>query len=188
MVTLPLSRTCRLGDFADCLTVASWQQCLADLAWTQWTAEMHMRVREGSLVVNYSGVDFVAPGPTATYSYRNEVRRSEREQVLRPAVFGLCVLDHVDAPVTFLVRAARILGPHGLLFLTFAYWGAEGVDTAAGHEERTRIYSAHSYQRLIRDARKIGFENFGGTDWTYHGDFLDDHSLASLVLVKRKEA
>jgi hypothetical protein len=41
---------------------------------------------------------------------------------------------------------------------------------------------------LIRDARRAGFENFGGTDWTYHGNFLDDHSLASLVFTKREEA
>jgi hypothetical protein len=168
------------------VTVATWQQQLALTAWAQWLDAHHRRTREGSLVVNYSGVPFQAPGPTATYEYRVGDRNGDRVKV--PAVYGLCVLDRIDAPVAFLSRASKVLGPLGLLFLTFAYWDAEGEDTAAGHEERRRIYSAHSYQRLIRDARRVGFENFGGTDWAYHGDWLDDHSLASLVLIKRKEA
>jgi hypothetical protein len=186
MVTLALSRTCDLRDFPGCLTVAAWQQLLAEQAWARWTEAQHMRTREGSLVVNYSEVAFLAPGPTATYWHRGEEKHVDGHEVV-PAVYGLCVLDRIEAPVKFLTQAATILRPQGLLFLTFAYWDAEGPDTAAGHEERTRIYSAHSYQRLIRDARRVGFENFGGTDWAYHGNFLDDHSLASLVLTKREE-
>ena len=144
-----------------------------------------MRTRDGSLVVNYSEVAFLAPGPTATYWSRDEEQRTDGQRDGVPAVYGLCVLDRIEAPVRFLTQAAQILRPQGLLFLTFSYWDAEGRDTATGADERLRIYSAHSYQRLIRDARRVGFENFGGTDWTYHGNFLDDHSLASLVLTKR---
>lgn len=187
MTALALSRTCSLLDFPACLSVAAWQQQLADQAWAAWTAAEHLRTRAGSLVVNYSGVDFLAPGPTATYWYRSgEEQPVDGQPAEVPAVYGLCVVDRIAAPVTFLSQAAEILGPHGLLFLTFAYWDAEGQDTAVGHDERRRIYSAHSYQRLIRDARRVGFENFGGTDWTYHGNWLEDHSLASLVLTKRE--
>jgi hypothetical protein len=100
-------------------------------------------------------------------------------------VFGLSVLEHTDAPVRFLSRAARILRAHGLLFLTFTYWDAEGPDTAAGHEQRLRIYDATSYKKLIGEARRVGFVPFGGLDWHYHGNKLDDHSLASLVLTRR---
>jgi hypothetical protein len=185
MSTLALSRTCDLRDFPACLTVASWQQCLAALAWDRWTEAQHRRTREGSIVVNYSGVAFEAPGPTATYWYRAEERQPINGPAPAPALYALCVLDRIEAPVAFLTQTAHLLQPQGLLFLTFAFWDAEGPDTAMGHEERTRIYSAHSYQRLIRDARHAGFEPFGGTDWRYHGDCLDDHSLASLVFTKR---
>ena len=188
MAALALSRTCNLRDFPGCLTVAAWQQRLAEAAWNEWIHMHHLRTRDGGLVVNYSEVAFVAPGPTATYWAPGELQRVDGQQDQVPAVYGLCVLDRIEAPVRFLTQAAEILQPQGLLFLTFAYWAAEGRDTAIGADERRRIYSAHSYQRLIRDARRIGFENFGGTDWTYHGDFLDDHSLASLVFTKREDA
>jgi hypothetical protein len=183
---LALSRTCDLRDFPGCLTVAAWQQQLAEVAWARWIAEHHLRTRDGGVVVNYAEVPFQAPGPTAhywTHVDERQVVNGYPDQV--PAVFGLCVLDRIEAPVRFLTQAAQLLQPKGLLFLTFAYWAAEGDDTASGAEARRRIYSAHSYQRLIRDARRVGFENFGGTNWTYHGDVLDDHSLASLVCIKR---
>lgn len=185
LVDLPLSRTCRLEDFPGCLSVAAWQERLAHHAWLLWSHAHHLRVRDPALVVNLTGAAFEAPGPTAVY-------RTGWPLVDPPgpvsAVFGLGVLDHVEAPVKFLSDARSWLQPPGLLYLTFAYWSAEGEDTAVGAEERRRIYSAHSYQRLIRDARRLGFECFGGTDWRYHGDYLDDHSLASLVLTGRNGA
>jgi hypothetical protein len=189
LAPLALSRTCALQDFPGCLSVATWQQCLADEAWAQWTAAEHLRTRHGGLVVNYSGVDFRAPGPTASAWHYAETPAARNGDGAGegpvPAVYGLCVLDRIAAPVAFLTQAGALLGPHGLLFLTFAYWDAEGEDTAAGHDERRRIYSAHSVVRLIREARRLGFENFGGTEWTYHGNLLEDHSLASLVMVRR---
>lgn len=177
MLPRALSRTCDLRDFPGCLTVAAWQQFLADEAWARWVEAQHVRTREGGLVVNYTNARFTAPGPTPT----------DDPVVIVPAVYGLGVLDRAEAPVRFLTTASYRLRPSGLLVLTFAYWDAEGPDTALGHQDRKRIYSAHSYQRLIRDARRVGFENFGGIDWTYHGDVLTDHSLASLVLRKREE-
>lgn len=197
MVTLPLSRTCNLRDFPGCVTVAAWQQRLAEAAWAHWVATHHRRTRTGGLVVNYSGVDFLAPGPHATYWHGGDGMHMHTSMLHGlpdglqngdrvPAIYGLCVLDRIEAPVAFVTQAASRLGPRGLLFLTFAYWDAEGEDLAAGREERRRIYSVHSALRLIRDARKVGFENFGGTDWAYHGDVLEDHSLASLVFIKRE--
>jgi hypothetical protein len=38
----------------------------------------------------------------------------------------------------------------------------------------------------VREARRLGFRPFGGSDWTYRGHTLgNDHSLASLVLTRR---
>jgi hypothetical protein len=182
MTALLLSRTCNLNDFPGCITVAAWQERLAHHAWTQWLDAHHILTREQSIVDNYSGAPFAAPGPSALYRYPGSDNGVERAV---PAVFGLCVLDKVEAPVSYLQRAATILRPQGLLFLTFTFWDAEGEDVASGHELRQRIYSAHSWQRLIRDARRAGFKEFGGHDWYYYGNKLDDHSLASLVLTRR---
>lgn len=187
---LALSRTCDLRDFADCLTVAEWQQLLAEEAWRRWEATYHVRTRDQPLCVNWSGCNFLAPGPEAIYRYRGQVSDNGAGltgQALPvkglPAVYGLSVLDHSDAPVRFVTQAARLLRAKGLLFLTFAYWDAEGDDCAAGHEDRTRIYDTHSLKKLVLDAKRIGFTTFGGMNWQYHGDRLDDHSLASLVLI-----
>jgi hypothetical protein len=183
MAALALSRTCNLLDFPGVVTVAGWQQHLADLAWAAWVSEHHILTRESTLCDNYSPAPFTAPGPSPRYRYPggsdNDIERAV------PAVFGLCVLDQIEAPVSYLQRAAAILRPQGLLFLTFTFWDAEGEDIAAGHEHRLRIYDTTSWTKLVREARKAGFQNFGGHDWTYHGNKLDDHSLASLVLVRR---
>lgn len=190
MTSLALSRTCQLADFPGCETVARWQELLAEAAWAQWQAEHHARVREGSRCVNYSGIPFLAPGPEAYYEYTPATNGGP--PFLQPidrqlaAIYALRVLDRIEEPVRFVSRAAQVLRPHGLLFLTFAFWNAEGPDEAEGHEHRTRIYDVHSWERLIRDARKSGFAPFGGIDWTYHGNKLGrDYTLASLVLTRR---
>ena len=183
MAGLALSRTCCFADFPGCVTVAAWQQALADTAWLLWTSAHHIRTRSATLVVNYSDTPFIAPGPEAVYHYR------EWEPVVLPtelpAIFGLCVLDRIEAPVKFLLRASQLLRPEGLLFLTFTCWNSEGEDVAAGAASRRRIYSVHSCKKLVAEARRIGFQGFGGVDWAYHGHTLDDHSLASLVLTRR---
>lgn len=183
MTPLPLSRTCDLTDFTGCLTVASWQQQLAERAWQAWVEQHHVRTRTGSLCVNWSGCGFTAPGPEAIYRYRGHNGVGIEGPL--PAVYGLSVLDHTDAPVRFLTHSAQLLRKHGLLFLTFACWNAEGEDCAEGHADRARIYDGHSLKKLVLEARKAGYQVFGGMDWTYHGDTLDDHSLASLVLTRR---
>jgi hypothetical protein len=180
---LALSRTCHLGDFDDCLTVADWQQELADRAWERWEAEHHIRTREHALCMNWSGCTFIAPGPEAIYRYPGQ-KEAEVERAL-PAVYGLSVLDHTEAPVRFLSRTAQILRKDGLLFLTFAIWNAQGDDIAAGHRERVRIYDTYRLKKLVFEARRLGLQTFGGMDWAYHGNTLDDHSLASLVLTRR---
>jgi SAM-dependent methyltransferase len=177
-----LSRTCDLTDFPNLKTVSDWQQALAERAWTEWQQGNHVRTREQSLCVNWLKVPFIAPGPKAIYEYPPTPTKVLR---IVPAVWGLRVLDHTDAPLRFLTRAAQLLRPGGLLFLTFAFWDAEGEDVAEGNGERTRIYDATSLMKLVNEARRIGFQAFGGIDWTYHGDKLGDHSLASLVLTRR---
>ena len=179
---LALSRTCNLGDFPGALSVANWQERLAHAAWERWVADYHVRTRKQSLVVNYSGCAFQAPGPSAIYRYRGLAEDIERTV---SAIYALTVVDKVEAPVRFLTRSAQLLRPRGLLLLTFAFWDAEGEDVAAGHEERERIYDATSWKKLIAEARRAGFQTFGGVDWRYHGDLLSDHSLGSLVLTRR---
>jgi hypothetical protein len=184
LTALALSRTCDLADFPGCITVAAWQQALATLAWAHWVETTHLRTREPSLCINALGLPFFAPGPAPIYQVGSAEPTVEDGTV--SAIFGLSVLDHIEAPVRFLTRAVKALGPQGLLFLTFAFWDAEGPDVAAGHEQRARIYDVHSWKKLISEARKAGFQTFGGHDWTYHGDKLDDHTLASLVLTRRE--
>jgi hypothetical protein len=189
-VSLALSRTCDLRDFASCATVAGWQQALAEASWQQWQEAQHVRTRAPSLCVNWSGCPFIAPGATAIYQERRKEPRTAQggngvPTSRLPAVYGLSVLDRIDAPVRFLSESTAILRPTGLLFLTFAFWDAEGPDVAAGALDRRRIYDLTSVKKLLIEARRVGLIPFGGVDWTYHGDKLDDHTLASLVLVRR---
>jgi hypothetical protein len=181
---IALSRTCDLTDFPGCVTVAAWQQALAKHAWNQWVEASHIRTREPSLCVNWSGCAFLAPGPSAIYQYPGQADNGVQAGRL-PAVWGLSVLDRIDAPVRFLTRSCEVLRRGGLLFLSFAFWDAEGPDTASGAEVRKRIYDVTSTKKLIAEARRIGLVSFGGHDWGYHGDKLDDHTLASLVLTRR---
>jgi hypothetical protein len=181
---LALSRTCNLADFPGVVTVAGWQQALAEQAWSLWLAEHHILTREQVVCDNYSNAPFVAPGPSALYRYPGAKDNGSITRAV-PAVYGLCVLDRIEAPVSYLTRAAQVLRAKGLLFLTFTFWDAEGEDCAAGHEGRTRIYDAHSWKKLVSEARRAGFQTFGGMDWRYYGNKLDDHTLASLVLTRR---
>jgi hypothetical protein len=182
-----LSRTCNLADFPACVTVAAWQQALAEVAWALWQGEHHILTREQTRCVNLSGIPFRAPGPEAIYEYSpgGDGFLGDVERQLA-AIWGIGVLDHIEAPLSFLTRARQVLRPQGLLFLTFTVWDCEGEDQAEGHTHRRRIYDVHSWQKLIREARRVGFAQFGGQDWTYHGHKLGtDHSLASLVLTRR---
>jgi len=180
---LALSRTCDLRDFDRCLTVAVWQQRLALHAWLRWIEDTHIQTRMPSFVANWSGCPFAAPGPSAIYQLRHE--RVPKLPKRLSALFALTVLDHVEAPVGFLSEHVGRLRPNGLVFLTYAFWDAEGEDTAYGNHGRRRIYDAKSQTKLIAEARKLGLQPFGGLDWTYHGHTLDDHTLASLVLTRR---
>lgn len=175
-----LSRTCDLSDFPGVVTVAGWQQALALQAWAQW-ASAEPLLATAVLVHNWSGCAFLGP---ADALYSDPGRTLTVDQRV-PAIFALSVLDHHEAPRRFLGEAARQLQGGGLLFLTFAFWNAQGTDVAQGHEHRARIYNAGSWKTLMREARGLGFDLFGGVDWAYHGHRLEDHTLASLVLTRR---
>lgn len=185
MSALSLSRTCNLRDFPEAISVAAWQQALAVATWQRWLLAFHRRTREAPLVVNYSGCQFEAPGPTGIYRYPGE--STDGLQRL-PAIWALCVIDHIEAPLAFLHQAAEHLSADGLLFLTFAFWAAEGEDKASGSETRARIYDAKAQKKLMFEVRPWGLTPFGGVDWTYYGNRLGgDHTLASLVFTRRIE-
>lgn len=176
-----------MEDFPGCETVAGWQQAMAACSWEVWLTLGHGTAKAKTISVNWSGVPFATPGPTPFDCQWTEAISFHQLPTRVPdaaAIFALCVLDRIEAPVRFLAHASRYLRPHGLLFLTVRFWNAEGDDHAAGHESRRRIYNADLWKKLVDEARPE-FRPFGGMDWQYHGDKLGDHTLASLVLIKR---
>ena len=69
--------------------------------------------------------------------------------------------------------------------LTFV-WNRCGADTAVGHETRKRIYCPKELTVLRTQAQALLLTPFGGVDPTWHGTQVDDHTIASLVLEKRR--
>jgi hypothetical protein len=178
---LPLTRTASLDDFAECRSVASWQQQLAIEAWQRWGGIYH-----DDLVVclNWGAAQFRSPGNDPIYRSFQDGAYTTVES-MRSVVFALSVLDRIEQPLHFLRYQARLLFPSGLLVCTFAAWDATGEDCAIGHELRHRIYNRETLRKLLHEIRGIGLEPFGGIDLRYRGHALGDHTLASLVAVKR---
>jgi len=183
MTLLPLTRTCRLSDFADC-PPAVWQTRFVDTAYQRW---MPSPLQAPHLLLNLSGSD-VTPLPEIAQDVRPFTSAAAFLRYLAPievaSIVALMVVDRVEAPLAFLKHVAHQLRPGGLLVLTFAYWDSEGEDVAIGHELRLRIYNRISWRKLAIEAERFDLHLFGGCDWTYHGHVLGDHTLATLVLTK----
>jgi SAM-dependent methyltransferase len=175
------TRTCAVTDFVGCQSVADWQQQIAIAAYARWHAIQPLAPRAPALVVNWSGCVFRGPGRVIDTADAYPI-----DLPVLSAVFGLSVLDRIDAPQHFLRQAAARLIPGGLIVCTYAYWDASGPDVAVGHEVRRRIYDRRAIERLIDDLRRVGLTVFGRIDWRYRGDALGDHTLASLALVTEK--
>lgn len=178
-----LTKTASLDDYADCDSVAVWQQCLAIDAYRRWAPLGGSLFTDGCPVLcyNWGAAHFRAPG--ANPCYRSFGDPDSSLDVLS-AVFALSVLDRVAAPLRFLRHTVGQLQPGGLLVCTFAAWDATGEDCAVGHELRHRIYDRASWRKLVVEIKLIGLQPFGGVDLRYHGHALGDHTLASLVAVK----
>jgi hypothetical protein len=98
----------------------------------------------------------------------------------------LSQLERVADPEYYLYQLSCLLAPGGLLVLTFAFWNRCGPDTAIGHQLRQRIFCPKLYTLLRAQALTCHLTPFGGVDPTWHGTTVQDYSLASLVLEKRR--
>lgn len=105
---------------------------------------------------------------------------------LADVITCLGIIEHIPEPESFLYHLSCLLAPGGLLVLTFAFWNRCGQDTAVGHEQRQRIYCPKLYSSLRSQADTLHLHAFGGVDPTWHGTQRLDHTVASLVLEKRR--
>jgi len=182
MSAAPLTRTCSLDDFPACDSVAVWQQSLAIDAYQRWESG-ETTVEGDVLCYNRGAAHFRAPGVNPIYCTDTDPKW---EAVSCSAVFALSVLDRVKWPMRFLRRQATRLLPGGLIVCTFAAWDATGEDCAVGHELRQRIYNCYSWGRLLQEVKSVGLQPFGDVDLRYRGHTLGDHTLATLVMMKRR--
>jgi hypothetical protein len=112
-----------------------------------------------------------------------------RRQVAHPAEIVTCIstIEHVPDEAGFVHDLAEVVAPGGLLFMTADAWnGYPGSkDTAHFHWLRERIYCPESWQKLQKFFIDLGFQPFGETDWTYHGDQLyGSYTFCSMALRK----
>lgn len=181
---LALSRTCDLADFPACRSVADWQQALAACATAVWQTT---HPRSGiAWCVNGSKLPFTPPLRALSFTNPQTALGLPvgRANPLA-AIYALSVLDHVDEPHGFLHRHGKRLARGGLFFLTFHAWDCEGPDVTSSRGTRARLYGQQAWHKLIVEARKVDLRPLGAVDWRYHGHVLGDHTLASLVLVKK---
>jgi len=184
---IALTRTCRLADFPGCRSAYDWQQELVREAYRCWWPKPEADLRAAHLVMNLSPGEFVplpeiAPAVRMLSTPAAFLRYSALEPIA--SVVALTVLDHIEEPATFLRHTAWDLMPGGLFVTTAAYWDAEGDDVTLDHAGRRRLYNRISWRKLIVQGAHYGLVPYGGIDWTYHGNVLGDHTLASLVLTK----
>ena len=182
MALLPLTRTASLTDYEDCDSMAVWQQCLAIDAYHRWLGDAHVPTTSEVLCLNWGAARFRSPGANPRYRSFGD---PELSLDVLSAVFALTVLDRVEAPLHFLRHQADRLMVGGLIVCTFAAWDATGEDCAVGHELRHRIYDRESWRKLVHEAKSLGLRPFGWVDLRYHGHTLGDHTLATLVAIKR---
>jgi hypothetical protein len=105
---------------------------------------------------------------------------------LADIVTCLSILQYVADLDHCLYYLTCLLAPGGLLVLTFDYWNRCGADTAWNHQFRQRIFCPKKVLQLRATLRTFSCDLFGGYDATYHGPQVHDHSVASLVVEKRR--
>lgn len=162
---------------------AAWQQIWAEAAYAAWCGEgLAPPVIGESGCLNLSDVPFRPPtADTVIYSAWPALPPTGLA-----AIWALGWLDRVDAPIRWLRQAGLALAPGGLLACSFATWDAEGEDCAIGAARRKRIYSPLAWRELALDhLPKLGFSLLGRADWRYQGHACGDHSMATIVAVRR---
>lgn len=179
---LALTRTANLTDFPSCVSVAQWQQQHAIDAYHRW--QDRFWVEGGTLCLNWGAATFRAFGDDPIYRSRHDPIDAFDPGTLA-IIYNLSVLDRIDGPCRFLRQQATALHPGGLIVCTFGAWDATGLDCAIGHELRARLYDRDSWGELIQWVKRAGLCPFGGVDLRYQGHTLGDHTLATLVLIKK---
>jgi hypothetical protein len=122
----------------------------------------------------------------------NDTLRKYRERCAQarfPIVACISTIEHVPAGdyVDFIEDLAALVLPRGLLFLTADSSRSSGVDKAHFNWMRERIYNPAAWATLANIFRSMGFEYFGGTDWTYYGNHVYDYSFCCVSLVKEPD-
>ena len=177
-----LSRTMDAGDLAllgDQLAQMDEDHVLPSAPHQQWEEALAL----------YATERWKAAGCVEQHGYAADVHIGDLchgGTPLADVITCLSVLEHVESPERFLYHLSCLLAPGGLLVLTFAFWNRCGPDLASGAHTRKRIYCPKEVTVLRQQAALLHLQPFGGVDPTWHGSQVDDHSIASLVLEKRR--
>ena len=165
------------------ITPTEWQQAWGEEVYRQWSdAEGRPSVVGPAYSLNWGHTPFEAPSP----DFIPISAWPALPRVGLSAVWALMVVDRLISPRRWLRDVALHLQPGGLLACSFAYWSAEGEDTALGHEQRERIYNLASWRELVSvDLPQVGFARFGQVDWSWKGAACEDHTIATVVAVRR---
>ena len=167
------------------ITPTEWQQAWGEEVYRQWSdGEGHPPIEGDVVCLNWGHTPFVSPyvtDPSVAWSWSDK-----RLDPQLATVWALLVIDRLTSPRRWLRDVAAHLRPGGLLACTFTYWSAEGKDTALGHEQRERIYNLTSWRELVSvDLPQLGFARFGQVDWSWKGAACEDHTIATVVAVRR---
>lgn len=159
-------------------------------AGSQWWQVLTGLTSEDIVVVDPS-----LPPPTVDLPIGQVVWNDESVELYaasrRAGRFDICtcvsVIEHIPTRMLpeFFRAAARLLKPGGLFVLTTDYWATEGPDTAHFHWMRDHIYTPDTLRGLQRQLRAAGFQAFGDTDFTWHGNMVCDYSMLTLACLRK---
>lgn len=161
---------------------AAWEARWADAVYHRWAGDLRVPPVAGAqLSLNWSDHVVTCPGDVEARSVWPPV-----PPLPLAVVWAWEVLERLPAPNRWLRQVSQALTPGGLLVCTMAAWHAEGPDVASGAAQRQRIYSMQTWRELAgATLPQLGLSLLGRPDWTYHGDVRGDHTVATVVAVRR---